>query len=114
MKKALHDSIQETIQKGWKDLSSSFGAMEGEVMKRFRVARKHATPQQASEDVQALLADLGKRLHESSRQVEQKVEAMVKRPLSEELASLRERAEKLGNRIESQIRRRKPDEDKEE
>ena len=122
MKKALHDSIQEAIHKGWTELSSSFGTMEEEVKKRFRKARKHVTPQQASEDVQSLLADLGKRLHDSSQQVEQKVEesmnsltSMVKRPLKDELASLRERAEKLGNRIESQIRRRSPDdEDKQE
>ncbi len=112
MKKALHDSLQEAIQKGWKDMSTSFSSMEDEIKKRFRKARKHATPQQASEDVQVMLADLRKRLQDSSQQVEQKVEermrsmtTLVKRPL-EELGSLRERAEKLGTRIESQFRRR--------
>jgi hypothetical protein len=123
MKKALHDSIQEAIQKGWKDMSSSFNSMEDEIKKRFRKARKHATPQQASEDAQTVLADLRKRLQDSSQQVEQKVEermrsmtSLVKRPL-EELSSLKDRAEELGTRIESQIRRRSPekaDEDAEE
>lgn len=115
MKKALHDSIQEAIQKGWRDMSSSFTSMEDEILKRFRKARKHVTPQQANKDVQAMLADLRKRLQDSSQQVEQKVEesvrsmsSLVKRPL-EELGSLRERAEKLGARIESQVRRRSPD-----
>lgn len=124
MKKALHDSIQKAIQKGWTDLSSSFGNMEDEIKRRLHKARKLASPQQATEDVQALLTDLGKRLHNSSQQVEKKLEdsmhtmsSVVKRPLMEDLASLKERAEKLGNRIESQIRRRSPkgeDEDRAE
>ena len=120
MKKALHDKIQEAIQKGWTDLSKSFGTMEDEVVRRFRKARRHASPQQAADDVQTTLADLGKRLYKSSHEVEQTVEenirtmaSKVKTPLSEELASLRERAEKLSQRIESQVRRRSAKKDEE-
>lgn len=118
MKKQLQDSIQEAIQKGWADLSSTYGSVEEQVVRRFKQARKKVEPPHTAEEIQALLADFGRRLHESSQSVEKRVEHNVRTaadkvrgPLMDELASLRARAEKLSHRIESQLRDRKPPED---
>ena len=120
MKKPLHD-IQESLQKAWSDALSSLHGVEEEVARRFRQLKERADLQQGSEEVQRVLADLGRRLQDSSEAMEQKLEeswksvsSKLKGPLTDELARLKTKAEQLSHRIESQLRRHKDSQGAEE
>lgn len=111
MKKHLQD-IQDSLQKAWSDAVSSLHSVEDEVARRFNQLRQKADVPQSSEEVQRVLADLGRRLQDSSEAMEQKLEESVRTvysrlrtPLADEVARLRTRAEQLSRRIESQLRR---------
>ena len=111
MKKHLQD-IQDSLQKAWSDAVSSLHGVEEEVSRRFRQLRERADFQQGSEEVQRALADLGRRLQDSSEAMETRLEESVRSvysklrtPLADEVARLRTRAEQLSRRIESQLRR---------
>jgi len=111
MKKHLQD-IQDSLQKAWSDAISSLHGVEEEVSRRFRQIRERADFQQGSEEVQRALADLGRRLQDSSEAMENRLEESVRSvysklrtPLADEVARLRTRAEQLSRRIESQLRR---------
>lgn len=113
MKKKLYDTIQETLQKGWTDVSSTLNHFEEEAARRLRQTRELVDPRQASDEIQRVLTDFGKRMQESSENLEQRMEdsvrlvvSRVKDPLVEELSLLKNRIEKLSVRIESQHRRR--------
>ena len=111
MKKHLQD-IQDSLQKAWSDAVTSLHGVEEEMTRRFRQIKERADLQQSSDEVQRMLADLGRRLQDSSEAMEQKLEESVRTvynrlrsPLADEVARLRSRAEQLSRRIESQLRR---------
>jgi chromosome segregation ATPase len=111
--KKLQESIQEsfqTIQKAWSEALTSLHGVEEEVARRYRQLKEQTGFQQSSEEVQRVLADLGRRLQDSSDAMEKKLETVysvysrVKTPLADELANLKQKAEHLSRRIESQLR----------
>ena len=111
MKKHLQD-FQDSLQKAWSEALTSLHGVEEEVTRRFRYLKERADLPQSSEEVQRALADLGRRLQESSEAMEQKLEESartvynkLRTPLADEVARLRSRAEQLSRRIESQLRR---------
>jgi SMC interacting uncharacterized protein involved in chromosome segregation len=111
--KKLQETIQETLQRGWTDISATITNIEEEVIRRFHRAREVMDPRQAKEEAQRALSDLARRMQESQEHMEQRVEETVssvmsrfRGTLSSELSSLRARAEQLSQRIESQVRRR--------
>jgi hypothetical protein len=108
--KKLQESIQEsfqTIQKAWSEALTSLHGVEEEVARRYRQLKEQTGFQQSSDEVQRVLADLGRRLQDSSDAMEKKLETVyskVKTPLADELARLKQKAELLSRRIESQLR----------
>jgi hypothetical protein len=113
MKKQIQESIQEAVQKAWTDAVSALQGMQEEVGKRVKQAVDKADLPHRSEEAQRLLADFGKRLQQNSEAAGQRIEESVKTaygrvraPLLEEIGRLRSRAEELGQRIESRLRRK--------
>lgn len=118
MKKPLQESIHESfqsIQKTWckavrslhSEARSSLRLVEAEAARRFRQLKEQTGLQQSSDEVQRVFADLNRRLQESSESMEKKLDtvfARVKGPLTDELTRLRQKAEHLSRRIESQLR----------
>lgn len=111
--KKLQETIQDTLQKGWTDISATFTSIEDEVARRLQRAREVMDPRQAKDEAQRAVSDITRRMQESQARFERRVEegvnsvvARIKGPLVAELANLRSRAEQLSQRIESQIRRR--------
>lgn len=117
MKKAFHDSIQLALRKGWADFSSTINGLENEVQRHYQAVRERVNPQHARDELQDTIQDMGRRIQETGEGLEREVEArirtmvsMIKDPLVEELSTLREQAEKMGQRIDSQVRRVKKQE----
>jgi hypothetical protein len=120
MKKPLQESLQQAVQKAWSEAVSRLQTVEDEVSRRFKQAVDRADQRLNTEEVQRQLADFGKRLQQNSEALTQRIEenmrsvfAKVKEPLLDELATLKtqatalkSQAESLGQRIESQLRRK--------
>ena len=113
MKKQIQESIQEAVQKAWSDAVSALHGMQEEVGRRVKQAVDKADLTQRREEAQRLLADFGKRLQHNSEATGQRVEesvrsayGRVRAPLAEELGRLRSKAEELGQRIDSRLRRK--------
>jgi hypothetical protein len=111
--KKLQETIQDTLQKGWTDISATFTSIGDEVTRRLQRAREVMDPRQARDEAQRAVSDFARRMQESHDQLEQRVEetintvvTRIKGPLAAELANLRSRAERLSRRVESQVRRR--------
>lgn len=118
MKKPLQESIQQTVQKAWADAISSIMGLEEEMARRFQQVRERADLPKGSEELQRMMADLGRRLQGNSELLEQRLQESVRgvikkvrTPLVEELAVLKERAEQVGRRIERQLHLQKKAED---
>lgn len=112
MKKFLHESIQQAVQKTWADAVASILGLEKEMSRRFRHVRERADLHQAGEEFQRTVAELGKKMQQSSEAFEKKLEETVRNvmarvggPMTEELATLRSRAEKVSGRVELLLRR---------
>jgi hypothetical protein len=113
MKKHIQESIQEAVQKAWTDAVSALHGMQEEVGRRVKQAVDKADLAQKKEEAQRLLADFGKRLQQNSETAGQRVEesvrtaySRVRDPLMDEIGRLRTRAEELGQRIDSRLRRK--------
>jgi polyhydroxyalkanoate synthesis regulator phasin len=106
--KQVHQSIEAAVKKAWSDASSAIGSVEEEVNRRFRQLVDKTGLSQGSEELQRVVTDVGRRLQTSGEELERRLEesvksavARVRAPVTEELANLRSRAEKLGQRVES-------------
>lgn len=117
--KQIHQSIQTALKKAWDDTSTAVGGVEDEVGRRFRVLIDRTGLAHGSEEVQRVMADLGQRFQQRSDELETKVQesvrvaiSKIRDPLNEELVALKERAEKIANRVELQLKRKKPDDDR--
>jgi len=114
MKKPLQESIQQTVHKAWADAVSSIMGLEEELARRVQLVKDRADLTKGSEDLQRMMADLGRRLQGNSEVLEQRLQESVRgvikkvrTPLVEELAALKERAEHVGKRIERQLHLRR-------
>lgn len=121
MKKAFQESIQQALQKGWADFSTTLTGIEQEVQRRYKTVRQLVDPLHARAEIQETIQDMGRRIQATGedleREVEEKVRTVVskiKDPLVEELETLRDQAERLGSRIDSHVRRLKREEVKED
>jgi len=121
MKKAFQESIQQALQKGWADFSSTLNGLENEVQRRYKKVRDTVDPHHASAEIQETLQEMGRRIQATGEDLEKEVDekvrtlvSKIKDPLVEELETLRVQAERLGSRIDSQISRLKNEEVKED
>jgi hypothetical protein len=116
--KQIHQSIQNALKKAWDDTSTAVGGVEEQVSRRFHVLLDRSGLAQGSEEVQRVMTDLGQRFQQRSDEVEKKVQesvrvaiSKVRDPLNEELATLKDRAEKIAHRVEAQLKRKESKEE---
>ena len=111
-KKTLAQSLQTAAQRAWQDVVAAGTGVEEDLKRRFSRFVERGGLQHGSDELKRTLALVGQRLRGSRAEIEQRLDetlhrtvAKVRAPLVEELAHLRARAEKLGQRIEQQLRR---------
>jgi len=107
----MKKDLQETIQKTWTEAKQALQGIEEDIGRRFRQTFQQADLIHQSEEVQRILTDLGRQLQQSGDVLEKHVQeklqtvfARVREPLFAELAFLKNQAEQLGQRIESQLK----------
>ena len=114
MKKPFQDPSDGSLQKAWTDALASLHGLEEEMGRRLRQLKERADVHQSAEEIQRIIAELGRRLQETSEALERRLEESVRSvcsrlraPLADELARLKARVEQLQRRIESQLLRRR-------
>jgi ubiquinone biosynthesis protein UbiJ len=112
-RKPFTESFQEAVQKTWSDALKGLQSLEEEVSRRYRQVADRPDLQQGSEELQRFVRDLGRRLQQNSEAMEQRLEESVRsmsarlpKPMLDEVARLRVRAEQLATRLESQLRKK--------
>lgn len=107
-------SLSESLQRAWNDALAATASVEEDLKRKLGQFLSRSGLQHGSEEVARVAADLSRRLQRNREEIERTFDetmraamTKVRDPLLEEIASLRGRAEKLAQRIESQVRGKK-------